>query len=118
SFDHDDGVIHHQADRQDQAEERKGVDGKTQERKNSKRPDERDGNRQHGYERSAPALEKDEDNEHDQGKRYEQSLEDFANAFGHRVRGIEREDKVQIRWKALLQFRHSPFDALFGFESV
>ena len=36
----------------------------------------------------------------------QQSLDDFANAFGDRLRGVERDGVIQIRRKAFLQFRH------------
>ena len=39
-LDHDDGVVHHDADRQDHAEQRQRVDGETQGGHAGKRPDE------------------------------------------------------------------------------
>ena len=37
AFDHDDGVVHHQADRQHQTKERKRVDGKTKQREQTQK---------------------------------------------------------------------------------
>ena len=59
-LDHHDGVVHHQADGQHQAEQREGVDGEAKEREQGERADQRDRHRQQRNERRAPALQEEE----------------------------------------------------------
>ena len=62
----DDRVVHHEADRQHQAEQRQRVDGKAEQREEDERPDERDRHGQQRNQRRAPALQEDEDDDDDQ----------------------------------------------------
>ena len=45
AFDHDDRIVHHDADGEHESEQRKIVERETEDRHDGKRPDERDGNR-------------------------------------------------------------------------
>ena len=91
-FDDDDGVVHHQADGQHQAEERKGVDGKTEQRKNRECADQRHRHRQQRNERRPPALQENKHDEHDQHQRFPKGLANFADAFGDRL--------ASCRWRS------------------
>ena len=75
---HDDGIVHHQSDGQHQAEERKRVDGKSENRKYDECADQRDRNRQQRDQRGAPALQEDVDHQNDQCQRFEQGLPDLV----------------------------------------
>ena len=77
-FHDDDGIIHHEADGQDEPEKRERVDGKAKERKDHERADQRN---RHGAQRDqggAPALQEDEDDEDHQRQRFEQREDDFV----------------------------------------
>jgi hypothetical protein len=62
-LDHDDGVIHDQADGQHQAKERERIDRKAEHREERERADERDRHGDERNQRGAPALQEDEDDE-------------------------------------------------------
>ena len=108
-FDHDDGVIHHQADGQHHAEKREGIDRKPKHWKKSKGSDE--GNR-HGDERNeccAPALEENEDDEYDECHGLEERLDDFLDAIGDGEGGIECDRVLKSRGELLrLLFEEGP----------
>src|SRR5579862_116948 len=56
TFDHDDGIVHYQSDRQHQTEQRKRVDGETKQREKHERTNQRDWYRQKRNQRGAPTL--------------------------------------------------------------
>ena len=115
--DHD-RIVHDQANGQHEAKKRECVDGKTQQREDREGPDERNGHGQHRNQRRPPPLKKDKDNQHDQRERRGERLDDFVDAFRDGMGGIQGEDIVEVRRKALLQLLHAPFDALLGLEGV
>src|SRR6201998_2123513 len=97
-FDDDDGVVNHESNGEHKAEERKGVNRKTKRGKDDERADEGDWNRQQRDQCGAPALEKDEDNDHDKPERFKKRVHDLANADGDSLRGVER-DAVRDAWR-------------------
>ena len=60
---HDDGVVHHQSDRQHQSEQRERVDGESEQREEDERADQRNRHREQRNQRGAPALQEDVDHE-------------------------------------------------------
>ena len=86
----DDGVVDDQADGEHQAEERQCVDRESERRENHERADERHRNGEHRDERGAPALEKEEDHQHDETDRLDQRDHDLANARRDRRGRVER----------------------------
>ena len=72
-FDNDDRVIDHQADREHETEKRKRVDRESEQRKQHKRADQRNRHGAQRNQRCAPALEKNENDEHDERERFEQA---------------------------------------------
>src|SRR5882724_11868807 len=71
---HHDGVVHHDADRKDQAEQRQIVEREAERRHDEEGADQRyrDGNDRNDG--GAPGLQEQDDHEHDQHERFEQRL--------------------------------------------
>ena len=90
-FDHDDGVVHHEADGEDHSEKGEGIDRKAQHRENGEGADERDGDGDEGDEGGAPALQENEDHRNDEHHRLEEGLDDFLDAVGDGQRGVQRD---------------------------
>ena len=118
AFDHDDRVVHHQPDRQHQPKERKRVDGKTEQRKEHERADERNRHGQQRDQRGAPALQEKKDDKDDQGERDQQSLDDFLDAFRDRASRVQRNGEIHVLGKALFHLRHQLLDAGGGVDGV
>ena len=116
-FDHDDRIVDHQADRQHQAQERERVDRESDRGKEHESADQRYRNGQDRNQRRAPALQKDENHQHDQGDRLEQRLDDFERALGHRDGGVERQRRLHVRGKFPGQLRHLGLGAVGGFRA-
>ena len=113
-LDDHDGVVHHQADGQHQAEERQRVDGEAEQREQRERADQRHRHRQQRDERRAPALQEDEHHDDDEHDGLDQSVLDFLHALGHRQRRVERDHVIHVRREALLQFRHERLGVVGG----
>ena len=90
-LDDDDRVVDDEADGQHEAEERQRVDREAEEREEREGADERHRHGEERDERRAPALEEDEDDEHDQADRLEERLDDLADARFDRRRRVERD---------------------------
>ena len=118
ALDHDYGVVHHQADRQHQAEERQRVDGEAEHREKSEGAHQRNRHRQQRNERRPPALQEHEDHQRDQRQRGQEGEHDFAHAFGDGLRCVQRNVVINVGGKALLQFGQSPLDLLGGIQCV
>ena len=96
-FDNDDGVVHHEADREDHAEKGERVDREAQHREHGEGADERDRDGDERDERGAPALQEDEDDGDDEDHRLEERLDDFLDAVGDGERGVERDGVFEPR---------------------
>src|SRR5258708_12674463 len=86
----DDGIVDDQANGKHKAEERESVNGETERRENDEGADERDRNGEQRNERGAPALKKNEDDEYDQAKRFKKRQQDFLDAGGDGLRGVQQ----------------------------
>ena len=106
-LDDDDGVVDHQANGKHKAEERKRVDGKSQRRKDDECADERNRNSQQRDERGAPALEKNEDDDDHQAKRFKEREHDLVDAGRNRLGGIERNAVGDARRESGGEFLHA-----------
>ena len=95
-FDDDDGVVHDEADGEHEAKERKRIDGEAEQREDDERADEGDRHGEQGNESGAPALQKDVDDEDDEGERFEQRVDDLFHARGDGASGIEADLIVEI----------------------
>ena len=88
-FDDDDRVVHHDADRQHQSEEREQVDRESEHRHPEKRADDRDGHGQRRDERRAPVLQEDVHHDRDQDDREEERELDLVNRRRNERRQVE-----------------------------
>ena len=115
---HDDGVVHHDADREDQREERERVYREAHCPEPGKGADQRHGHRDHRDERRSPGLQEEEhDREHQQRR--------LKNGFGYlpdrridEARGVERNGVVDVVGEAGLEVRHARSHELRDLERV
>src|SRR5207249_5529085 len=83
-FYYDDGVINHDANRQDDAEKREIVDREPESFHRRERADQRNGDRNEGDDRGAPGLEKDQDNQNDQRDCLKERFLHYMDRFADR----------------------------------
>ena len=88
ALDDDDAVVHDDADRQHEPEERERVDRVAEEGHQDERGAERDGDREAGDERRAPVLQEDVAHEDDESERDEERLDDLLDAHAHVLRRV------------------------------
>ena len=88
-LDDDDRIVHHQADRQHKAKQRKRIDRKSERREKCEGADQRYRHCDHGNQRRAPILQEHIDDQDHQPHRDQQRHHDFVDALGYRQRGIE-----------------------------
>ena len=105
-LDHDDRVVDHQADRQDQAAERQRVDREAEGRHHRERGDQRDRDRQHRDDRGAEALEEHEHDDHDQDERLDQRVLDLLDVLVHVVGRVVDDRVVEPFREARLEVVH------------
>ncbi len=115
---HDDGVVHHEADGEDEAEEGQRVDGEAQEGEEGEGPDEGHRNGDQGDEGRAPVLEEQEDDQDDENHRLPEGARDLLHPLGDRQRGVEAHLVVEVAREALLELGHHVLDALRDREGV
>ena len=117
-LDHHDGVVHHEADGQHQAEERQRVDREAQEREDHERADQRDRHRQQRDQGRPEALEEDEDDDGHQGEGLDERYHDLPDAGGHRQGRVERRHVVKIVRESRLGLLHQLRRRLHGLDGV
>ena len=118
SLDDDDGVVDNEADGKHQAEQRKRVDRKAECRKDDEGSDERNRHGQQGNESGAPALEKNEDDDHNKAKRFKERQQDLVDTGCDCLRGIERDAVSDARRKSRGKLFHALTDGPCGFNCV
>src|SRR5690348_15134579 len=102
----DNCVIHNQANRKHQAEERERIDGKSKNGEEDESPDQRDWHCQEWDERRSPSLQEqeyDKDNERDRNK---QRKDDLFNSLHDRAGRIQSQREVHVLGKAGLELCH------------
>jgi hypothetical protein len=99
SFNNDDGVVDHKSNRQHQAEERKRVDRETQCGEDDERSNQRDRNGQQRNQRGPPSLEKDEDDDDNQGERFKKRKDNLADTGGDCLGRIKRDAVLMLGGK-------------------
>ena len=92
----DDGIVHDEADRENEAEEGERVDREAEHRKDDERADEGDRHGQQGNERRPPPLQEQEDDDDDEDDRLEQRVLDLLDALGDRYGRVEGDDVLEI----------------------
>ena len=111
-------VVHHNADSQYQAEQRKVVDRKTKREHGAKRADERHGHSRQRNNRRAPGLEENNnDNDHKENC-LQQRVDDGLNRVTYKDRRVINHRVVHTVGKVSLQVLHSPANICRKLERV
>src|SRR6266545_2905328 len=87
---HDDRVVHHDADRDRQREQREVVDREAEEIHDRERRDDRRRDRESGDDRGADVAQEDEDDQHDEDRRDEQGEARIVDRVRDEHRSVER----------------------------
>ena len=101
-FDHHDRVVHHDADRQHQREERDQVDRHAEQLHEKEGPDQRYRNRQGRDQRGTPISEEQEDHQRDQHEGLEQGVEHLLDRGLQEAGNVVADLKVHARRERLL----------------
>ena len=105
-LDHDDRVVDHNSNGKHQAEQGECIDREAEQIEHGKRADDRHRHRDQRNDRSAPGLQEQDHNQHDERDRLEQRMHDCLDRLAHEDRGIVVRTPGQTRWKALRQLFH------------
>ena len=118
AFDHDDGVVDHDADREHDRKQGRDVDGEAERRHRRKGADDRHrhGGRRHQH--RAPVLQEDQDHDEHEQAGLDQRLVDLLDRFRDEFGGVERRVVVHVLRKRLRQHRHLLLDRLLDLERV
>ena len=96
SFDHHDGVIHHQADGEHQPEKRQGVDGEAEQGKQGERAHQGHRHRQQRDQGGAPPLQEQEHHDDDEHQGFNERFLDFLHALGDGQGGVEGDRVIEV----------------------
>ena len=116
-FHHHDGVVHHQANRQDNGEQGEQVDGKAEDLHQEDRADERERNGHHRDEYRAQRAQEQEDDHHHDEQGVAQGLEDLVDGGVDVCGGIVGHPRFHARGQLPVYGRHlgpDPFDHVQG----
>ena len=117
-FHYDNGVVHDDADRQHQAEQRQRIQGQAKRRHDREGADQRDRHRQQRNDGGAPVLQKQDDHEHHQQQRFEQSLHHGIDGLLHEYHGIVYEEVVEPFGKTGFEIFHRRQNGRLGFQGI
>ena len=106
AFDHDDGIVNDDADRQHDREQRRQVDGEPECGHACESADDGHGDRGHGHQHGAPILQEHHDHDQNQDRRLEQRLPYLVDGSADERRRIERNAVGQPLRKALRELGH------------
>ncbi|MCY1400589.1 hypothetical protein D9M71_156830 [compost metagenome] len=108
---HHDGVVHHDADGQHQAEQAQGIDGKAEQVQAGHGADDGHRHRQQRDDRGPPGLQEEEHHDHHQGDGLEQRLHHGVDARLHGAGGVVDDTVIQPGRELGLQLLHGGLDA-------
>ena len=117
-LDDHDCVVHHDADRQDQPEQRQVVEAKAHRRHHGEGAD--DGHR-HGHQRDdgrPPALEEQQDDHGHEDDRVDQGPADLVDRLANERRGVVDDGVIEPRRESFLQLFHLGPDEVCGLERI
>jgi hypothetical protein len=103
---HHDGVVHHDADGQHQAEQAQRIDGKAQQVQHGEGAHHR---HRHGQQRNdggAPGLQEQDHHHHHQGHGFQQGLDHGLDGGPHELRGVVGDAELHAFGHVLLQLGH------------
>ena len=117
-FQHDNRVVNHDTDCQNQPEQRQKVNRKAQQIHSGKRADNRHRHRQNRNQRRPHILQKQVHNRNNQQHRFKKRMDNFFNRHVHEQRRVVRDFVGNPLRKALGQFRHFLLDQIRRFQRV
>jgi len=117
-FDDDDGVVDHDADRQNQPEQGKIVQRKAERRHEEKRADERHRDGDQRNDRGAPILQKQHHHQHNQHDGFADRIDHRIDGLLDELRGIVDDGVFDAGWKSLRQLNHLAGDTFGGGDRV
>ena len=106
AFNDDDGIVHHEANRQHQSKKRKRIDGETEHREKHECADKRDGHGKEWNQRGAPALQEKVDHKDHEYEGDQRRYDDFLDAFRDRASLVKGYDVVHVFGKPLFHLGH------------
>ena len=115
---HDDGVVHDEADGQHQPEERQVVQGEAHQAHDGEGPDQRDCHVDHGQEQGFPVLQEQQDDDGNQDDGLAQRMEHLIHGFADERRGVVDDGVTQPLGEAGFQLPHLGLDAVGGVQGV
>jgi hypothetical protein len=118
AFDHDDGVVNDNADRQHDGEQCGKIDGEAERRHGGERADDGDRHRGRRHERRAPVLQEEQDDDQHQDACLEQGLVDLVDRGAHEFRGVERDPEDETLRKLARQLAHLGVDRVAHVERI
>ena len=117
-FDNDDGVVHHDADGQNQGEQGHQIDGEAQQGHGGKRPD--DGHRHGGGrdQHGPPILQEHHDDDEHQDAGLKQGFIDRVNRLGDKLSGVVMDGVFQALREGLAHLGHGRLDLFSEVDGV
>ncbi len=117
-LDHDDGVVHHDADGENEPEQRQRVDGKTHHEQHGKGADDRHRNGDQRNNRRAPRLQEQDDDQNHQRHRFEQRVNHGLDGGADELGRVIDDAVVHAVRHVLFQLRHGLADAVGNLDRV
>ena len=117
-FDHHDGVVHQQADRQHHGEHGQHVDREAQRQQDRQRAQQNHRDGDGGDQGGAEVLQEQEDHQEHEDEGLEQDLDHLGDGRAHERRGVERNRHPQSRREAGLHLLDQLGDAFGGGQGV
>ena len=115
---HDDGVVHHDADRQHQAEQAERVDREAEQVHHREGADDRDRHRQQRDDGGAPGLQEQDHDQHHQRDRLQQRVHHRLDRGAHELRRVVDDLVIDAFGHRLLQLRHGLAHAVGDLDRV
>jgi hypothetical protein len=115
---HHDGVVHHEADGEDDRQQGEEVDGEPEGLHQEDAADKRYRDRHHRDEHRAERAEEEEDDDHDDQQGVAQGLEHFANGAVDIFGGVVGHTRLQAGRQVVLDRRHFRANALEHVDGV
>jgi hypothetical protein len=101
-LDHDDGIVDHNSDREDDGEQRDRVCGISYSQQHNERTDQAHRHSERRYQRGAYTTQKEVDNEHHENECLNERLADLMNGVGNKLGRVVSNLPSDILGKSLL----------------
>ncbi|MGY4328164.1 hypothetical protein ACVWWG_002581 [Bradyrhizobium sp. LB7.2] len=117
-LDHHDGVVDHNADGENETEQREIVDGEAERRHHREGADQRDRNRDDRNDRGSPSLKEHQHHDHHKQHGLVDGLDQLMDGLRDELGRVVADIVVEAFRKGLLQLRHRVRDLFRGREGV